>query len=235
MCRAEFSKRSTYWLIGFGAFLLLLGVGSNFFWWKNNTGFVPANILNMLPGPILILTGFWLAKAKRFRNVVGVLGVIVAIPLIPMMLLGVYFQLYLGPHRSTKLYEFFLIRYRITPYRRVVNHFPKQIPENATDVHFFHQPHFMMGGMSLQLRCILPAEEVKRLLNESLSKAKQVQETNGDYLSHMPSLCAGEKSYVYWPKGYKIIVFGSESGNRGFDYGVAISTEKNEVVYWMED
>ncbi|MHC4572681.1 MAG: hypothetical protein ACYS76_00875 [Planctomycetota bacterium] len=51
-------------------------------------------------------------------------------------------------------------------------------------------------------------------------------------------LCAGETDAREWPEDFEILVFhykkiGGDWAET-FNYGVAISVERNEIVYWAE-
>jgi hypothetical protein len=178
--RFKFTYRTTgIVMLAAGTLLLLVGLCSVYFDWKEHSCPAGRTPFNTLPGPILLLTGFWLILAKRFRGAVKLAGLSLAIPLTAIMLFCISFQAYLGPHRSRISYKFFFSQYKDSTYKRVISHFPKKTPENAKAVRYFHQSHFMMGGMLLQLRYVLPKEEIESLLAESLGKAKQVQETDG--------------------------------------------------------
>lgn len=238
-----------YILFTLGILVLGVGICLNVYWVKHEPSWM-LYVLNMLPG--LVFLAMWFVGKnihKRGWFLVG-LGVPIAIVFsgfVTFCNIGAFWWLDITtPDTDPGCYESVLERYNY-PKTEWIRHFPVRIPGNATNVHFYHLQAFLQGGMILQLRCVLPSEEIESLLTESFDKAKQVQETDGDYLGFtgpkglpIPRLCAGERDYVHWPKGYKIVVFNAEdhahgSWNHGFSYGVAISIERYEVVYWAED
>ncbi len=123
----------------------------------------------------------------------------------------------------------------------LIEHFPEQIPENATDVHLMYSPPFFQKGALLQLWLKLPKDEIKKLQAEY----SEIVLEKGDerkYLSRSyPALSMYHKSdkpgEVILSAGYEVIVLGTESrddGNHGHTYGVAINSLTSEILYWTE-
>lgn len=238
-----------YILFTLGIIFLGAGIWLNVDWVKHGPSW-KLYVLNMLPGLVFLAIWFVGKKIHKWGWFVIGLGVSIAVVLsgfVATCNIGAFlWSEATTPVTDPVCYESALERYNY-PETEWIGHFPARIPVNATNVHFYHLQAFLQGGMILQLRCVLPSEEIESLLTESVDKAKQVRETDGGYLGssgpddlRIPRLCAGEKDYVHWPKGYKIIVYNAEdrsggSWNHGFSYGVAISMARNEVIYWAED
>ena len=206
-------------------------------------------VLNFSPSILLIGTAFIVNKIERGRLAVIITSCVISLVLFVGLLFlngAICFGSSVRPETDPSNYQDVLAVLG-HPETSWLQHFPAGIPENAKDKSLYWAKGFLQSGTILQLRYVLPKGEIESLLAESLGKARQVQETDGDYLGcigpndlPIPSLQAGETGYVDWPKGYKIIVFDAEdhslgSWNHGFSYGVAISEERNEIVYWAED
>lgn len=236
-------------ILALGILVLLIGMFLNVCWVEHEPAWM-LYLINLSPG--LILLAAWIVgkNASKWRWSLIVFGVLLAVVVSAYAVLcnaGAYCWVEATtPDTDPGCYESVLQRYNY-PEREWIGHFPVRVPRNATSVHFYHLQAFLQGGMILQLRCVLPSEEIESLVTESFDKAKQVQETHGDYLGFtgpkglpIPKLCAGEKGCVNWPKGYKIAVFNAKdrahgSWNHGFSCGVAVNAKRNEVIYWAEN
>lgn len=119
-------------------------------------------------------------------------------------------------------------------------HFPKKIPEDAMNISFYYLPPFLMGDGHVQLRLKRSPEEIKKLHQEFSNKKIK---------SFMGSDSAGEDLFLTsfltsnsqggkFPANYEIILLGEsdwrKNRNHGDQYGVAISLEKSEIVYWLD-
>jgi len=123
----------------------------------------------------------------------------------------------------------------------LIEHFPEQIPENATEIHLMYSPPFLQKGALLQLWLRLPEDEIKRLWAH-YSEIALEKEGEQTYLPrsytalnmyHKTDKPEGEML----PVGYEIMVLGAESrdnGNHGYTYGVAINNVTSEILYWSE-
>lgn len=132
-----------------------------------------------------------------------------------------------------------------------IEHFPKQVPENATEIHLMYSPPFLQKGVNFQLRYKLPPSEIKRLHLQYSKIAEQEYEghTGGteefmskSYLPLPPFHINDDPEGSILPKDYVIIVLGAKpqgeedfQWNHGYTYGVAINETKSEILYWVED
>jgi hypothetical protein len=131
----------------------------------------------------------------------------------------------------------------------VTEHFPREIPEGARDVHFYSHPAFMQGGAVIQLRYTTSAEEIAAL-HEVFSAIATASHFGGDSNDHkgIPTTAFysndpydGPEDHKF-PDDYEVMVFGDrcidEGGelrwNHGRTCGVAISKQRNTIVYWAE-
>ena len=122
-------------------------------------------------------------------------------------------------------------------------HFPPVLPAAATNIKMSHYPGYMQGGASFQLRVTLPASEISGL---DLKYSKIATHTffGGDTNDHsvpttfdytngtdLTSFSESFKIYVIHAKDEGELGF---SWNHGTNGGVAVSGEKNQIVYWCE-
>ncbi len=138
------------------------------------------------------------------------------------------------------------------PKREWLSHFPPNIPTNAENANFYWSKGFLQASMFIQLRLTLPKSEIESILKKS--QARKVKFPNDrkvfqqDKLPFMP-LGAGESEIlVEWPEDFEIIVFQygkpgyykeegygtQEYWDKTYNYGIAVSKQRNEVIYWSE-
>jgi hypothetical protein len=130
-----------------------------------------------------------------------------------------------------------------------VQHFPKVIPSDATEVHFYFIPDFLQGGTSLQLRLKLPPDKIDEQYAQFNPVALRSY-IGGDSNIHanlpdgMPttSFSTSGSNVSTFPQTYEILVLGAEPAgspdfkwNHGTSYGIAIDKSASDIVYWLED
>jgi len=167
------------------------------------------------------------------------------LPLLGLMLLA-WFML---PGDTHSLREYPSLRAQWN--QELVWHFPDPIPKSATLKKFSHFPGFLQGGAHIQLRLALPPNEVSKLYERFLQK-RTMSFFGGDTNDHMnltygmPTtfFYTGPKGQHEFPVDYEIMIFDpvlpeserpdGHYWNHGRSHGVAISTDRNEIVYWAE-
>ncbi len=122
-------------------------------------------VLNIAPGPVLIASAFVVRKASRFRFalILLLLGAMVLLTFI------VGFECSVRAETDPADYEDVLALHGY-PHWPWLEHFPPNIPENATNVGFYWDKGFLQGSMCIQLRLVLPESEIKTLSDKSLKK-----------------------------------------------------------------
>ena len=120
----------------------------------------------------------------------------------------------------------------------VVDHFPPAIPPDATDVRLSAFPGFLQGGAWFQVQMTLPPGRVEAVEREYQGQSIAGRESfNRVILPSFRTVDDGET--LEFPGGYRMIVLNAEeegvSWHHGRSAGVAISRERDEVVYWAED
>jgi len=128
----------------------------------------------------------------------------------------------------------------------LVGHFPCPIPPDAEDVRFSFFPGFLQGGAHVQLRYRTSPEKISELYERFSKMATQsflVGDKDGrdDMHVKMPTTSfhtSGSDNYKF-PDDYEMMVFdqlpkegATLNWNHGQSHGVAISKERNEIVYW---
>lgn len=245
------SKAVPIVLVVLGILLLLFGAWMSSWY---DRFFKPPSwqyVVNFLPGIVLASTAFFANRIKRWRVVFIIACVVfflVAIVLIGLINCGLAFGLSVKPETNPADYQDAL-KYLGYPERPYLQHFPVPTPKNATDVSFHWTKHFLQGSMDFQLRFTLPPAEIESLLEQSMKrKAKNPEGREPTSRVEPPwyGLWAGETEPASeWPEDFQIIVF--RYGHAGhyrdptyptgqsYGYGVAISQQRNEIVYWVEE
>ena len=129
-----------------------------------------------------------------------------------------------------------------------VNHFPEEIPTDASNVEMYYLPGFLQGGTVFELKLKLAPSEVEEVMkqfeglgikevavdkygaltDELLRQARDIQTPNLSTTSssepQMITLGAeprGSRADFIW--------------NHGVMYGVGVDVTNSEVIYWVED
>jgi len=158
------------------------------------------------------------------------------------ILVTIYFVLpyiLIGPRTSLWEYE-----QSIEPWRESYTaFFPHQVPADATSARYYHKPAFLQGGGRIQLRLVLPAEQVRTIRDEAMRKAlghfrgKRPADDLDELMprrtrrSHADEPVAKEEYEVYVLSTTR----SEDNWNHGYESGIAVSLGRNEVVYWLED
>lgn len=131
----------------------------------------------------------------------------------------------------------------------VLAHLPATVPSSATSVRFYYQPPFLQGGTRLQLRMVLPADEVSAALQAAKPAAKEVQNGGSDFdalndhKGLLPSALfrdATNTTFASLPEDFHVFILDAKTTsqptwNHGYSYGIAINEQLSEVIYWLED
>jgi hypothetical protein len=128
-------------------------------------------------------------------------------------------------------------------------HFPKKIPADAKDVKFYELPGFLQGGDNFVLKYRTTSAEIANMISEYEGKAKAVvdmSEYNSDQSDLgngicMPELTSDMTGYGSGglPDDFRVFILETDSdgtswNNHGTTSGFAVSTQRNEIVYWYE-
>ena len=127
----------------------------------------------------------------------------------------------------------------------LVRHFPTTPPDSAS---FYFQPSFLQGGASLQLKVRSTVADIETLIS-TCSNQMLAAYVGGDMNSHLhltnglPTtfFFTSNTDDVIFPNDYTIIVLeaedrdGDSPWNHGCTAGIAVSTQRQSVVYWAED
>lgn len=150
------------------------------------------------------------------------------------------------PSTETRPEKYRLLLTQWTP-TGLVSHFPNSTPTNATSVRLSAFPGFLQGGAWFQFRLTLPPGEVAKAYESASTNAKDFYDGGGFFKSvnakkgGLPGTSfhtSGNKEGEF-PSDYRIFVFAARSGGgntwqAGESYGVVISKERNEVIYYAE-
>lgn len=133
----------------------------------------------------------------------------------------------------------------------LVEHFPRPIPEDATDIRFSFAPAFLQGGAHIQLRYTTDPATISSLYARFSKKATRTL-IGGNKNRHMNAKDGMPTTSFFtsgsddrdFPDDYELLcldqVIEQEDRppgsywNHGASHGVAISKKRNAIVYWAE-
>jgi len=130
----------------------------------------------------------------------------------------------------------------------LVGHFPQKIPASASSKKFSHYPGFLQASAHIQLRLELPPGHIEQLHAHFLQQrtrsffggdsSRHMNQTNGMPTTDFRTGDRGQRSF---PPDYEIMVLDqpdpksvNPNWNHGRSHGVAISGQRNEIIYWAE-
>jgi len=181
------------------------------------------------------------AKKLILRTVFAILGIAI------FLLLGFgALAIYSVPHETHNVSDYTKLLGRWD--QKLVGHFPAVIPADASFKKFTHFPGFLQGSAYIQLRLRLPPEHIRQLHTRfSMQRTKSF--FGGDFNQHgnekegmrTTFFRTSDTEDQSFPTDYEVMIFDPilpeserQSGywNHGRSHGVAISTDRNEIVYW---
>jgi len=126
----------------------------------------------------------------------------------------------------------------------MVSHFPVRLPSTAS---FHFHPAFLQGGAAIQARVPTSSAECASLLSSYSEHALAVYQ-GGDVNDHQNASNGIPTTFFYtggttdqkFPRDFSVLVLSAEDHDGGFAWnhgdssGVAISTQRQEVVFWAE-
>jgi hypothetical protein len=204
--------------------------------------------INLAPGLILLITWYFAAAASSRRWLLIGFGLVIA-SLFAVYAVLMNFGVMIAVSATTPVVDAARYKDIRADYnqRSLATHFPTDIPPNATQVTFYYLPHFLQGGSHLQLRYRLPQAEVSAILSQYESLAKQIETGAGDVLKAadqqdlpVPQF-RNESNTDFAALSNDFLVFVLDAQpyqpadwNHGYSYGLAVSTKRQEVIYWAE-
>lgn len=132
----------------------------------------------------------------------------------------------------------------------LIAHFPKPLPATASNVKISSFPGLLHGGGHFQVRMTLPAAEVSKVYDDASKTAKDFYDGGTKFTSvnsktnGLPGTTfhtSDSQKYTEFPEDYRIFVFAAQTGGgippwqSGTCYGVVVSKQRNEVIYYAEN
>ncbi|MGF1535163.1 MAG: hypothetical protein ACFB4J_01585 [Elainellaceae cyanobacterium] len=220
--------------------LLALGLGVNL-WWTVYGGFeLSLWLVNIVPGLILLLTGYGVSRARRRRwlwRAVGIFFTLLSTTLIILLnLVGYAFESATRP--ITDPAEYATVRSQFGDADHI-QHFPPMIPPEATAVQFYYQRGALQGAMSLQLRVELPEgtwQQIKARYEPQARyqvSAAALDAPEFDAPVSIPRFWVGDRDTRRFPGTYTLLFLSAPSAPL-YSYGVAVNPSPPTIVYWVE-
>jgi len=235
-------------LLIIGTLFLLIGIWTDIQWISKHLSGI-LYFLNLLPGALFLFVWYLASKYQNRRwliiNVGVTITLFISMLILFMNVIAAVFTTGMTPITDISQYNEILEQMGDSELTR---HFPLSIPESAEVVKFEYIPKFLQGGEHFQLRMKLPQSGISDLQEEYRSKAKFTF-IGGQTNDHQNMPGGVPTTFFYtndtkndsFPDDYEILVLNAEPKatsdpiwNHGFSYGVAISQEKSEIVYWSE-
>ena len=232
---------SIIWVFVFGFISLLVGILLDLNWLPSTPPSAPLLWINLVPGFWLLGVAFLAARFPQRRRGLIALSALLGVPAIcvaGMLNWGAAaFEGLTEPVTNVNQYE-----HIVDPKNTLTAHFPERIPADAVDVHFYYLPAFMQGGSELLLRYRTSSSILDALLQKYSPVAIQV--INGpvskSQLKSVPHALTSSIELVghsTLPDDFQVLILGAsppEDWNHGYSYGLAISQQRQEVIYWAE-
>lgn len=223
-----------------GGVMLGLGLALNV-WWAFHSGFYLYQwLFNFSPGLLLLLTAYLVTRFQRGRWIWVGLGLFFTVLLTLFVgvinLLGYAFDSATRP--ITDVGQYAAVRSELGELEHV-QHFPIEIPREATLAQFYYQPGALQGGMGLQLRVQLPPETWQTLKAQYEAEAQytfSAEDVNAVGFEEpvpIPLLRVGDEEPQLFSDTHTVFVLGEQSSD--VSYGVALNETPAEIVYWSQE
>ncbi len=185
---------------------------------------------------------------KILVKILVILGVLILLSGIALFWFGYSFKKSLEPKIDQSLYSD-IVKVRVKQSERYT-FLPESIPQDATKIAFFHIPGFLQGGDVIALRISLPAERTVSVLTAlEASGRAEIASFEGiptphsypEYEMKKPDSENMFKGVTELPNDFRIFLFKceiediKERWNHNILSFTAVSTKKNEVVYFIEN
>ena len=120
----------------------------------------------------------------------------------------------------------------------LTEHFPNQIPNDAENIYFMHQPRFMQGGEILELRFQTDSEIIQNYKDEFSEQAEWIGKNEEVPIQEYEFLTWGELKQL--PEDFTVYIFSSKpykanDWNHGEFSLAAINEKDNEIIFLMEN
>jgi hypothetical protein len=122
-----------------------------------------------------------------------------------------------------------------------IEHFPPGIPASAKDVVLYERPGFLQGAQSFYLKYRIDKNEIESIYNHYSSGVQLIAKNKlSEFSLGVTGLIYEEMGYDSTQTDFDFFIIDSQSfepgdWNHGYTYGIAVSREKLEVIYWSEE
>jgi len=237
--------------IGIGLFILGFGLFIDILWFMHEPRIIPLYVINCIPGILFFITlaaSFLHPKRKITICICGFSLFFLSIIYAGLANFGaLVWDSATTPIREISRYKEIITNMKQGWNGDPLSHFPEDIPQGSSHVQMYYLPPFLQGGMVFQLQHQLPwADNVKlKNLHEQYEEsALQIQNAKHEiisskqYLNPIPIL----EEVELWPDDLVIYILHAkpyetnpDNWNHGYSTGVALSTQSQLIIYWLEE
>ncbi|MCX7013970.1 MAG: hypothetical protein NTW86_15695 [Candidatus Sumerlaeota bacterium] len=235
--------------LALGGLAFVVGTYVCFDWMRHDIP-LSLSLIHLTPG--LVFLAAWCAWRNSHLRRLHVLAVLALIGCAGFwgFLAPVYEFFYLASAETTRIRRYDEIM-RANPDSEILSHFSRFVPPDAQHAKMSAQPGFLQGGSHLQLRYDTTPERIDALYRQFAERTTK-SFYGGDAVDHMNQddgmftifFYTADGSDHTFPPDYEVMVFDRlptaqqrQKGidwNHGQSHGVAISKQRNEIVYWQE-
>lgn len=126
--------------------------------------------------------------------------------------------------------------------KTVIEHFPENIPSEASNVKFAYQPRIMQGAMFVELLMTLPESQINEL-QDKYGDLDQYHYSEETVLTDIPEpilYLISDENHIF-DQNFSIFLISAEPAgkedfiwNHGTMYGVGINKTDLQVIYWLQ-
>ena len=228
-----------------GILVLALGVAVDVFLLGPHHVTCHLHVFHLIPGLLVIALAGGSGKDRLApRRMVGCAAAVVVAGLLVLGFMDMGLMMVIEsttPVIDVAQYEEVLKSYGY-PDETILSHFPARVPSEATRVSFYFLYGYLQGNSRFELRCALPASQVRSILDEYTPLAVWVgpdpgpgSSPEGTRLAVIPFRNAENTDYERLPDDFQVLILptGREDAEQwGYGRGLAVSVDRNEVIWW---
>ncbi len=198
-------------------------------------GAFQAFLMFLLPGVLVLGAALLSARwpKNKWLHGAGLMGFACAATVFFVLSLGLEMWVSAQPVSDIRAYEKILNQWKSWA-PEMVSHFPQSVPADADDISFYFFPGVLQADAEIQLRFRTTPEKILAYY-EHFSGMKTRSDFGMTLIHFSPR--GGEGQIIELGEDYEVLGLNPEMeqiAEHVKEYGVIISREKNEIVFWAE-